>query len=208
MSAKLQSFLKENFRLNAQELSVELLKYCTKRIARRNELLCLPGESKEFFFFVNSGCLRKYFIASNGVECTRSIAFENECIINHKVEDDPKLRRIAKNVFPELSSSKIYIQALERSELTVINTKYRGLLYSNMLDFFCLVHSLLKDEQDIVSWILHSNVKEKYEWLLKCRPQIIQRVPDKIIASYLSISPSTLSRARANRNNYDNGPCH
>ena len=145
MSTKLELFLREKFHRNVYELSAEILKYCTKRIAKRNEVLCYPGETKEFFFFINSGCLRKYIIASNGVEKTKNIALEGECIINPNEDDKSKVNRILKKVFPELTRINIpvYIQAIERSELIVISSKYKELLYSEISYITCLKRNLI-----------------------------------------------------------------
>lgn len=199
MPTKLESFLKEQLRHNALTLSSEILKYCTKRIAKRNEILCYPGEVKEFFFYVNSGCLRKYSIGSNGVECTKNIALDGECIINPSEDDNSKTRRVFKKAFPELNriNIQVHVQAIERSELTVICSKHKEFLYSRILEFFCLLYSLLEKENSTSLKICHMTAKEKYEWLVECRPQIIQRVPGKIIASYLGISPCTFSRIRS-----------
>jgi CRP-like cAMP-binding protein len=198
MSEQLESFLRNRFRHKGYKLSAEILKYCTTRLAKRNELLCYPDESKESFFFVNSGCLRKYIIAPNGIEYTSNIAVEGDCIVN--IGDvGPKTKRVLKNIYPHLSefNEENYVQAIERSKLTTINSKYIELLYSKMFDFTCMMFCLLKEENDTCRRIINMNAKEKYEWLLKCRPRIIQQVPGKIIATYLDISPSTLSRIRS-----------
>ena len=198
MSAKLDSFLKEQLRHNVLELSAEISKYCTKRIAKRNEILCYPGKIQEFFFFVNIGCLRKYSIGSVG-EYTKNIALEGECIINPSDDNNSKVIRIFKKVYPKLSSVNIpiYVQAIERSELSVLSVKHRDLLYTKIFEFFCLLHYLLEKENKTSLMIGHMTAKEKYKWLLEYKPQIIQRVPGKVVASFLGISPCTFSRIRS-----------
>jgi hypothetical protein len=46
-------------------------------------------------------------------------------------------------------------------------------------------------------WIGNDSAAQRYETLVRTRPDVINRVPVKYIAQYLHISPATLSRIRA-----------
>lgn len=60
------------------------------------------------------------------------------------------------------------------------------------MTFFCV-----KDrKKDLITFI---SAKERYEILIKKQPEILQRVPLGMIASYLGITQETLSRIRAQK---------
>jgi len=50
--------------------------------------------------------------------------------------------------------------------------------------------------QNRIVMLMSSNAKERYEHFIKTYPDIIQRVPQRMIASYLGITPEALSRVR------------
>ena len=54
------------------------------------------------------------------------------------------------------------------------------------------------EQQSRIYSLIALTAQERYEYLTKTRPDIIQRIPQYIIANYLGISPETLSRIRRN----------
>ncbi len=53
--------------------------------------------------------------------------------------------------------------------------------------------------QNRVLMLISSNAIERYEYFEKTYPKIVQRVPQKMIASYLGVTPETLSAAKSKR---------
>ena len=62
-----------------------------------------------------------------------------------------------------------------------------------------LLGEFLKVEVEHAKLLRISSAKERYEALFKLRPEVIKRVPQIYIASYLGMSPETLSRVRAGK---------
>lgn len=92
-------------------------------------------------------------------------------------------------------------QALECSHVLAIGiADFRRLLDSEQ-DLLCWWSRALLDELYVLErryvWIGNTDASQRYETLLKIRPEIINRIPVKYIAQYLNIKPETLSRIRA-----------
>lgn len=95
------------------------------------------------------------------------------------------------------------IQALEDSELLVINRKNLHTLYSNNWKWQQVGRVLIENyyvEMEQRSIALQSQTaQERYVQFLHNYPEIIKKVPLHFIASFLGMSPETLSRVRKSR---------
>jgi hypothetical protein len=94
-----------------------------------------------------------------------------------------------------------YLQSIEKSTLLVCKREdfyklislYQGLdkLYREILELGFIT------SQKRIYGFQGFNALEKVQWTIKNQPRILQRVSNKMAASYLGISPSTLSRTKA-----------
>ena len=95
--------------------------------------------------------------------------------------------------------SKNYIEAIEDSEIASITLKDIHRLM-DIHPCFRMLNALMTDLTISTSYIATINSKspdEKYKELLSKNPQWINRFPQMLIASYLGMTPETLSRVRA-----------
>ena len=188
MHAQLSSAIRAHApSLSEAELAAGL-PYFHRLTPRRNELLVSAGQLAERMCFVQQGCLRIFFIQDNGQESTRMLAFESQFAT-------------ALVSFITQAPSFEYVQALEDTQL----------LYINRADFYHLLDKVPAWERFYRSYLeiayvgnttrLHSfltlDARTRYQQLLAQSPAVVQRLPNKLVASYLSISQETLSRLKS-----------
>ncbi|MBC9931980.1 Crp/Fnr family transcriptional regulator [Chitinophaga qingshengii] len=156
--------------------------------AKKNELVGRTGEPSRRMFFVNRGCLRVYFIKADGREATRRFAFENAF-------------STSLTSFIDGSLLKEDTQAVEASEL----------LYIHREDFYSLLHTIPGWEVFYRGFLEHAYIsntrrledfitltpRERYQLLLKENPQMVLRLPNKLVANYLNITQEALSRIKS-----------
>lgn len=189
MHRQLTEFIKDKIEISDNDLET-ILSYFNPASVKKNELLVSQGELGQQLFFVKKGCFRIFFINEEGQESTRFLAFENHfasALVSFITEN----------------SSMEYVQALEDSEI----------LYINRNDFFTLLEThpiwekfyrhylefaYVTNTNRLMSFIT-MDAKTRYENLLKERPIIVKRLPNKVVASFLNISQETLSRLKSKK---------
>lgn len=148
--------------------------------------LLKEGQIARDAFLVIKGCVRKYSI-EDGEEKTSAFYTELESAVNFD--------SISNN-----SPSKYYFTCTEDSIIAILNSEKENALYKKFPRFgeVCRVEmeKMLGVSQEDLSTFINSTPKERYLDLLKNRPDLIQRVPQYQLASYLSVKPETLSRIR------------
>ncbi|MEL7005452.1 MAG: Crp/Fnr family transcriptional regulator [Bacteroidota bacterium] len=146
---------------------------------KKGEVIQKSGEINTKVYHVVSGLMRSYSIDEKGKEHIFMFAPENWVI--------------ADNVSPE-TPSDLYIDALEDSVVNVLpkDIKKEG---KNAAAF---VKRLAVMQKRIIM-LMSAPAIERYEHFEKTYPDIIQRVPQKMIASYLGITPEALSNLKGKR---------
>lgn len=96
---------------------------------------------------------------------------------------------IADNLPPE-NPSDLYIDALEDSEIIQINKDLEAPFASKKLI------KRMSVLQKRIIMLMSASAFERYEHFVETYPNIIQRVPQKMIASYLGITPEALSKIK------------
>lgn len=166
-------------------LSEEDVKRFTDRIEiklmDKGELLLEIDEVSSHWAFVNKGSFREYYRDQNLNEVTTQLFTENSWAINH-------------SSFTGQLPSKCKIEAFEDSEVLMIGIHDLHHLIGESPAFFALGKIL---EVDSTRPSTIATPEEKYLWLLKHNPAIVQKFPLKHIASYLGMTPETLSRVRS-----------
>nr|WP_321405714.1 Crp/Fnr family transcriptional regulator [uncultured Carboxylicivirga sp.] len=149
-------------------------------------ILLREGEVASNIFFIKRGCLREWF-NKDGKDITFQFFFENQAVasIDSFINNKPSL---------------FTIESIELSTIYSISKgDFESFVKSNP-DLKDQFHKLIFQRFNIYSQLFLSRIKdspqERYNNLLKTHPEIIKRVPQHYIASYLGITPISLSRIR------------
>ncbi|MCH7408834.1 Crp/Fnr family transcriptional regulator [Belliella sp. DSM 111904] len=185
-SFSLKSYLSSNIDIDEMEISAIVEKCTTKKI-RKDQFLIRSGEYCKHTFFVESGLLRQYSIDKKGKEHILNFAPENWFVTDRE-----------SSFFNQ--PSVYYIQALEDSEVVSIDEDFIHLLsekFPAFTDFNNrLLHNHIRNLQNRIDLLLGANAEERYLQFVKMYPDIMLRVPQAMVASYLGITPESLSRVR------------
>lgn len=152
-------------------------------------ILLEEGSISKTMFFIEKGCLRTW-INNNGKDITTQFFFEGGGVssIESFMTGKPSLYTIE-------SIEPCVIQTITQKDFhdTLRNSPE---LKDNIVEH--LYTRLLKNQQVFFSY-LKNTPQKRYEELLAQHPEIIQRIPQHYIASYLGITSVSLSRIRNRR---------
>jgi CRP-like cAMP-binding protein len=157
------------------------------RKLRKHQFLLQAGDICKQHAFVSKGCLRSYSVDSDGVEHTVKFAVENWWIGDRDslMSGEPAM---------------LNIDAVEDSEVVLLSTKNFDLICQKIPAFNNMVNNLLQSAYNASQNRILANISlsaiEKYEHFLQRYPDLALRIPQGMIASYLGMSPETLSRVR------------
>ncbi|KQT23284.1 cyclic nucleotide-binding protein [Chryseobacterium sp. Leaf405] len=169
------------------EQKSELQSFFNYKKLRKKQYLLQEGDICKQLSFVSKGLLKSYFLDEKGSEHINMFAFEGWWISDF-------------NSFINQEKAVLTIDAIEETELLMISRedyenlmikipvmdRYFRILYQNSL--------ITKDYRLIVSNSF--TAEEKYTQFVQKNPEVIQRIPHNLIASYLGLSPETVSRIR------------
>ena len=167
----------------------ELLLSISKEITvDAGEILVREGEFNTYVYIVLKGLLRSYVTTSSGEERTVLISKE-------------KMRAASVSSILRGESSEISVEALEQSHILVIDsTKFNKLIKSEMKLALFMIEGMLYFLDDAMERLHFFTVLSPEERFIKLRekfPDLIQRVPQKHLASYLGITTVSLSRIKS-----------
>jgi CRP-like cAMP-binding protein len=158
------------------------------RQVKKNEILVAEGDISGEFYFINSGCIRTYFITKEGYEKTRYLMIE------------PSIGTALTSFISQKPSFE-FIDALEKTELLVISRKDFYRLVDEIpqwKNFYLKIMEMAYSFQNRkIESLVTLSAKERYDQLIKENPKAVQRLSNKIIASYLDIKQETLSRLKS-----------
>ncbi len=149
--------------------------------------LLREGQIAKDAFLVVKGCVREYSITNDGEEITTNFYTEYQSAVNF-------------DSISNRSPSKYFLSCTEKTTVAIINSEKETALYKKHPRFgeVCRVEmeKMMGEKQESLSKFISSTPKERYLNLLKERPDLVNRVPQYQLASYLGIKPETLSRIR------------
>lgn len=158
-----------------------------RRDLNKGEMLIHQGQVSRYIVFVAKGMLRQYYF-KNGKEVTEHFSYEG-CIlmcIESLLKQEPT-RLVAEALEPATVYLLPYDRLLKLSE----DTREINIFYRKVLEFSLITSQIKAD-----SWRFET-ARERYNLLMKTHPEVIKRAPLSHIASYLLMTPETLSRVRA-----------
>jgi CRP-like cAMP-binding protein len=168
----------EDFSLLAEKIRV--------RSFEKRELLLRPGEVEQYMNFVIQGLCRMYFYKGRS-EVILNLAKEKELIS-------------ASSSFLSGAPSNYYIETLEPTTLLSITRDdlekvYRQNSRIERLGREMITHFVLEKEE----WehaCMRLDTRERFLQFVERNPELVQRVPQKYLASYLNMKPETFSRLK------------
>lgn len=156
---------------------------------KKKTLLLRQGEICRFEAYIVKGCVRKYYIDQSG----------NEVVLQFAVEDW-WVSDIGS--FAEQKPSNLFIETLEDTELLVIDHENKEMLFQELPHLERVFRIMLQRAYTVLESRFYAAVshsaESRYLEFIKTYPNILQRVPQQQIASYLGITPESLSRIKAN----------
>ncbi|GAA4206882.1 Crp/Fnr family transcriptional regulator [Pedobacter jeongneungensis] len=152
----------------------------------KNEIVQFKGDILKYGFFVGKGLLRSYSIDSKGKEHIIQFAPENWFVSDrNQMHNEP---------------SDFFIEAIEATEAVIVPDNFMSeasrkvpcLLALNVT----MLHNSIRFMQKRINMLLSATAEERYLDFIKLYPNLTLRVPQWMIASYLGITPESLSRVR------------
>jgi len=156
-------------------------------VVSKNEFILKENSISKDMFFLETGCIRSYTFDSNGIEVTTNI-FSAPCFVNDFLAFFKQ--QATKENFQTLTECtlwKMSFQQVQSSFHSIPEFREFGrmMLVTNYSNLHERMIGMIKDSAEI-----------RYLRLLEQHPTLIQQVPLKIIASYLGITDTSLSRIR------------
>lgn len=154
---------------------------------QKGELILNEGEICHDIIFVGKGILRQFYY-KNGKDVAEHFSYEGctvMCIESLLKQEPTRL------MVEALETSTIYLLPYHTLLNLIERSAEINLLYRRILEYSLIVSQVKAD-----SWRFET-ARERYHLLQKNHPEIIKRAPLSHIASYLLMTPETLSRVRA-----------
>lgn len=183
----LKAYIRNIISLEDEQMEL-VLSYFKPSRHLKNEVLVEIGQVNQYMNFIEKGCVRFFFMRDDGQDMTRNIAFENQFATGLasfisgqpsmealQTLEDSRLLRIKRDDFYELLNRVPQWEKFYRN--------YLEYAYMNNLNIY--KREIMKDAM------------ERYKELLRIHPEVVKRLPNKIVASYLNMSPETLSRMKS-----------
>ena len=181
----LRQFVSGYVGLNPEDFAL-LAEKITVRSFDKREMLLRPGEVEEYMNFIVRGLARMYFYKGRS-EVILNLAKEKELIS-------------ASSSFLSGAPSNYFIETLEPTTLLSISRDdlekvYRQNSRIERLGREMITHFVLEKEE----WehaCMRLDTRERFLQFVERNPELVQRVPQKYLASYLNMKPETFSRLK------------
>jgi len=178
--------LKKYIAFNEDELQI-LSSYVKTISLKKKEFLLQEGQVCKANYFVEKGCLRMFFINDKGVEQITQFALENWWVSDYMS-------------FSMQSKSQFYIQAVENSDIVVIEANKQEELFKKLPQleryFRIMMQRAYSAAQMRVKFFHDFSKEESYRHFVAMFPEFVQRIPQYMLASYLGLTPEYLSELR------------
>lgn len=153
----------------------------------KGEMILSEGEVCENIYYVERGLIRQFYF-KNGKQITEHLGEDHTifmCIESLFREEPTKLQ------VESLEPTIVYALPKQRLEQVALHNVNIQILYRKILEESLIISQV---HADLVRF---ETAQDRYKKMCKLSPQVILRAPLVYIASYLQMTPETLSRVRA-----------
>ena len=166
----------------------QLIPFEEKTVGRRVELLP-AGTVADSVFYIKSGLLRESFM-EDGKDITVQFFFEGQAVASIEsfwkgTPSEVSIEAVEPSVLKVFKKADIQAYLEQHPESGIAIAQFA---YSRMINYYHLFLSRIKDSPE-----------KRYKLLLEEHPQMVARIPQHYLASYLGITPVSLSRIRARK---------
>lgn len=183
---QIRHVMKQMIHVSEDELN-EFLSQAVIKTYKRNEILSRPDFIPNEIFFINKGLIRVLITGNEGVEHSIHFALENQFIADY-------------SNFIQRKPSFYSLQALEKTEVVVLPRSVIEWGYKNLDDgqkmgrLIAEFYFIYQDDR--IKNMYARTPKQRYDSITDVFPNIHNRVPQHMIASYLGITSVHLSRLK------------
>lgn len=177
--------IERTFKASQAELSA-LGNVMKEEHLKRNEVFLKSGQVCNKLAFISEGSMRLFYDSPDKEVCN-DFFFENSIVgsLASFLSQTPSLVNIA-----AIENSRIFI--LNHNDVMELVSKYGPL---KKMAAIIVQEQLLRAEKREAN-LLRANPEERFKNLMEEHPKIFKRIPLRYVASYLGITPETLSRYR------------
>jgi CRP-like cAMP-binding protein len=154
---------------------------------RRYQYFFQEGDICKYMAFLISGSMRMFAVSEKGMEHTMDLALEQTWVCDYES-------------YNMLTPTRYYLQAVEDTELLMISNEHLQYLIQEIPAVAAMVRKIelnnMINRQNRIYAIISLSADARYHNLLNANPVFARRFSLAMIASYLGVSPETLSRVR------------
>ncbi len=164
----------------------EIVKHIRTKTFKKGHFLLKAGHYSSLCYFVLKGCIRQYYMV-DGEERTTNFYTEGQPVTPYEGTFKRK-------------ASKYFLECIEDCLVTVGSPEDEASFFQKFPRLEPVTRIAIEEElgksQDTLSSYILSSPEERYLNLLENRPDLLDRVPQYQLASYLGVKPESLSRIR------------
>lgn len=184
MSQLLRQQIEKIIQISDSEFEYVLSHFIGKKF-KKHQFVVQEGQRVEHDFFILNGCLKSYSTDANGKEHIIQFGMQDWWITDYQA-------------YYFQTTATVNIDCIEDSELLCLSYAHREKLCAELhkMEHFFRKKTNKRNValQNRILSLLSSSAKERYDSLMEQYPQLFQKVPKQLIASYLGVSRETLSR--------------
>jgi CRP-like cAMP-binding protein len=185
MLNKFRAYLEKSLSITEEQFSL-ISKDLQIKTFQKNEIILSQGDICNRSYFVGEGLLRSYSVDSKGKA--------------HIIQFAPELWWISERNGLFNEPSDFYIDAVEQTTAILIPKDYFNMAIPHLPKLQELNQTMLNNSirfmQKRINMLLSATAEERYLDFIRLYPNLTLRVPQWMIASYLGITPESLSRVR------------
>jgi CRP-like cAMP-binding protein len=185
MTSELLQYISQFPHLSEEEIK-EIADNILVQTFKKGVILLKEGDTADICFFVLKGCVRQYHLVDNE-EKTTAFFTEEQAVVSFAS-------------YSQQLPSKHYWSCVEDSVLVVGSLDHEQEMYQKFPKLAAITRALMEQDfgktQSAFAAFMTSSPEERYRKLLTDRPNLLGRVPQHQIASYLGVTPESLSRIR------------